>query len=93
MGIDFFMNDRYKVLFCLSERQIDVNGKLFTPLSQEQISEIVGISKATVNTVIKDLKKEKYIVQQSKTRGKYILTDKAKLVLSKIEKLCTEASV
>lgn len=86
MSLDFFTNDRFKLLQCLFERQIEVGGKKYAPLSQEQISEIIGISKATVNSIIKELKKEKYIVQENKTRGKYILTDKAISVISEFSK-------
>lgn len=85
MGIDFFANERYKVLMCLYERQIEVNGKIYAPLLQEEISQVVGISKATVNNVLKELKKEKYIVQQNRTRGKYILTDKAMQFINELQ--------
>lgn len=85
MGIDFFANERYKVLMCLYERQIEVNGKIYAPLSQEEISQVVGISKATVNNVLKELKKEKYIVQQNRTRGKYTLTDKAMQFINELQ--------
>ena len=71
MGIDFFANERYKVLMCLYERQIEVNGKIYAPLSQEEIS--------------KELKKEKYIVQQNRTRGKYTLTDKAMQFINELQ--------
>lgn len=85
MGIDFFINERYKVLACLYERQIEVNGKIYAPLSQEEISQVVGISKASVNNVLKELKKEKYIVQQSRTRGKYTLTEKAIQLINELQ--------
>lgn len=85
MGIDFFINERYKVLICLYERQIEVNGKIYSPLSQEEISQVVGISKATVNNILKELKKEKYIVQQNRTRGKYTLTEKAIKLINELQ--------
>lgn len=85
MGIDFFTNDRFKVLFCMAERQIEVKNKIFVPLSQQEISEVVGISKKTVNTIIKELKENGYIIQQSSTRGKYLLTEKAKKQIEKIK--------
>lgn len=85
MGIDFFINERYKVLVCLYKRQIEVNGKIYAPLSQEEISQVVGVSKATVNNVLKELKNEKYIVQQNRTRGKYTLTDKAIRLINELQ--------
>ena len=86
MSIEFFTNDRFKILFCMAERQIDVAGDIFVPLSQQQIADITEISKKTVNVIIKELKENGYIEYQGTTRGKYFLTNKANKELSEFQK-------
>lgn len=75
MSLDFFSNDRYRVLSCMAERQIKVKDNLIIPLSQTDIANEVNLSKVKVNNIISELKENGYIVQQS-PRGKYLLTDK-----------------
>ena len=85
MNLDYFINDRYRVLDCMKQRQIDVLGIQVVPLSQRQISNITGIAYKTVNNIIKELKADGYINYQGTTRGKYSLTDKAITELDKIQ--------
>jgi len=85
MSIDFFTNDRYKILNCMAERQIEVAGMIYAPLSQRQISEITGLAFKTVNTIIKELRDNGYIVYEGTTRGKYSLTAKANNELADIQ--------
>lgn len=80
---DFFVNDRYKVLECMAQRQISVNDELIVKLSQQEIADILGFTKSKVNSIIGDLKQNDYIVQLS-SRGKYALTNKAKSELSRM---------
>lgn len=42
MNIDFFINDRFKVLSCMQQRQVDISGNQYVPLSQRQIAEITA---------------------------------------------------
>lgn len=86
MSLEFFSNDRFRVLQCMLERQIDVMGKNIVPLSQQDIADVVQLSKKKVNTIIGELKGNGYIQQQSSTRGKYLLTDKAVQAVDKIQK-------
>lgn len=80
---DFFVNDRYKVLECMAQRQISVNDELIVKLSQQEIADILGFTKSKVNSIIGDLKQNDYIVQLS-SHGKYALTNKAKSELSRM---------
>lgn len=73
---DFFVNDKYRVLECRATRQISVHEELVVKLSQQEVADILGISKPKVNAIIKELKDAGYIEQES-TRGKYLLTPKA----------------
>lgn len=86
MNLEFFSNDRYKILQCMFDRQIEISGQNVVPLSQQNIADVVQLSKKKVNTIIGELKSNGYIQQQSPTRGKYLLTNKAIQVVRKIQK-------
>lgn len=84
-NIDYFLNHRFRVLKCMEERQIEVSGLTYVPLSQRQIAEITGIAFGTVNSIIKDLKICGYVEYNgTATRGKYSLTTKAKMAITHI---------
>jgi len=76
MDIEYFGNDKYRVLACMGNRQISVKDSVIVKLSQQEIAEIVQLSKVKVNGIIAELKSDGYITQES-PRGKYSLTDKA----------------
>ncbi|MCL2603383.1 MAG: helix-turn-helix domain-containing protein [Defluviitaleaceae bacterium] len=76
MEIEYFGNNKYRVLACMSERQISVKDNAVVKLSQQEIADIVQLSKAKVNGIIAELKSDGYITQES-PRGKYSLTNKA----------------
>lgn len=42
---DFFMNDRYRVLECMAQRQIIVNNEAVVKLSQQEIADTLGFTK------------------------------------------------
>jgi len=76
LEIEYFGNNKYRVLACMSERQISVKDNAVVKLSQQEIADIVQLSKAKVNGIIAELKSDGYITQES-PRGKYSLTNKA----------------
>ena len=80
MDVHFFTNDRYKILSCMQQRQIDIAGETIVQLSQRQISEITGIAYKTVNHSMKALREHGYIIRKGTTRGQYFLTKKAMTV-------------
>lgn len=82
--LDFFMNDKYKVIDCMAQRQILVNDEYIVKLSQQEIANILGFTKSKVNIIINDLKRNGYITQIS-PRGKYVLTDMAIQEIEKIQ--------
>ncbi|MDR1091371.1 MAG: winged helix-turn-helix transcriptional regulator [Prevotella sp.] len=85
MDIEFFTNDRFKILSCMQQRQIDILGNQYVPLSQRQIAKITGIAYKTVNSIIKALCDNEYIIRQGTTRGQYSLTNKAISVLTTMQ--------
>ncbi len=87
--IDYFVNDKYKVLVCMYKRQIPVNGEEVIKLSQQEIADILSFTKPKVNSIIAVLKRDGYLIQHS-CRGKYSLTSKAKAEI--IKSLCEEVA-
>lgn len=82
MNIEYFANDKYRVLSCMAKRQISVNGNMVIKLSQQEIADMVQLSKVKVNGIISELKADGFLIQQS-SKGKYSLTDKARTMLEK----------
>ena len=80
---EFFVNDKYRVLKCMANRQIPVNNEQVIKLSQQEIADILHFTKAKVNSIIGELKVNGYLVQLS-ARGKYSLTEKANVELKKM---------
>lgn len=83
MNIDYFGNEKYRILSNMAQREIAVDNENVVKLSQEELSRIVCLSKAKVNSIISVLKKDGYIVQKS-SRGQYIITEKAKKEISEL---------
>ena len=55
------------------------------PLTQQEIATTLKCSKMKINSMFSILQKQDYIEQ--KTRGKYVLTDKAENIIETIETL------
>ena len=68
--LDYFANDKYKVLECMFQRQIAVNGENVVKLSQQEIADILSFTKPKVNSIIADLKKDGYQVVSVSTLAK-----------------------
>lgn len=83
MNIDYFGNDKCSVLTCMAERQIQVKDCVVIKLSQQEVADILHLSKVKVNAIIAELKSDGYLTQKS-PRGKYSLTDKATAALAEI---------
>lgn len=81
---DFFMNDRYRVLACMAQRQIIVNNEAVIKLSQQEIADTLGFTKSKVNSIIRELIQKGYVTQVN-TRGKYALTENANRELRNIQ--------
>ena len=87
MEIELFLNDKYKLLKLLYDNQTTILNKKVIPLTQQEISFALGMSKAKVNSLIGDLQENGYIALES--RGKYVILDKGKLTVEDFNK--TEA--
>ena len=83
MEIDLFVNDNYRLLKLLYDNQTIVLDKKVIPLTQSEISNELGMSKAKINVMIGELQKKGYVAIQ--TRGKYVLLDKANCIMKDID--------
>jgi DNA-binding IclR family transcriptional regulator len=83
MNIDYFGNDKYRVLSCMATRQISVKDSAVIKLSQQEIADILQLSKVKVNAIISELKLDGYLTQKS-PRGKYSLTVKSVTALAEM---------
>ncbi len=81
--LDFFMNDRMKVLQIINEHQICMEENSFCPLNQQEIANLVPCSKLKANQIIRDLINEGY-VDMMRSRGRYVVTQKAEKILLEV---------
>ena len=83
---EYFVNDRYRVITCMAKREIMVGDKGIIKLSQQEIADMLKMTKVKVNSIIRELKRDGYLIQCS-LRGQYVLTENAKkeLEFMKIE--------
>lgn len=63
----------YKVLEAVYDNQVNIGGNGFCPLSQEEIALVVSCNRMTVNTILKELRRDGYIAFSKKQ--KYVLTE------------------
>lgn len=84
MILEYFSNDKYRVLACMAERQIYVHDSKIIKLSQQEVADILQLSKVKVNAIIAELKADGYLIQKS-PRGKYFLTEKAAKALAEMQ--------
>ena len=84
MKFDYLANNKLRVLSFMAERQIPVKSSMIIKLSQQEIAEILDLSKVKVNAIINELKADGYLIQNS-SRGKYSITKKAVDILTEMQ--------
>lgn len=82
--LEFFTNDRYSVLKTLYEHQIEINNLEICPITQQEIADAIGCSKAKINMVLNELIDNGYVNIYNNTKGRYVLTEEAKKIMKKI---------
>ncbi|MBQ3545649.1 MAG: helix-turn-helix domain-containing protein [Lachnospiraceae bacterium] len=85
MGIELLLNDYYALLKLLHENEVVVLDETIIPLTQQQIADALDFSKMKVNSMFNVLQREGLIEQ--KTRGKYVLSDRAENIIKSINKI------
>lgn len=84
--LEFFSNDRYRILKLLSENQVKVKDVSYVSLSQQEIADMAHFSKLKTNKLLNELIDDGYIGLFNGKRGKYMLTEKGLKVLRIIQK-------
>ena len=83
-NIDQFLTDNFHILSYLCNLR-DKDGKV--SITQQEIADYFGLSRATVNKIMGELKSERYIEQDGKHIGRYIIKNSAidfiKLIVQK----------
>lgn len=82
-NLEYFINDRTKVLFILKEHSIEIDGVEICPLNQVEIAKNLGCSKVKANTLLRELINDGYI--EAPQKGRYILTPSAITIIKKLE--------
>lgn len=85
--IESITNNNYRVLKLLRDSQVELDGVKFTALTQVEMAEKLGLSKVTVNSIMKGLQDNDLVKPFENKRGRYVLTDTANVIVNKIEKL------
>ena len=83
--IEFFTNGRYLVLKTLYEHQIEINNAEICPITQQEIADSLGCSKAKVNMVLNELIDNGYVQIYKNTKGRYVLKEKKKKIMKKLK--------
>lgn len=80
-NLEFFANDRYKLLKLMHENRVKVKDDFFVPLSQQEIADMAHFSKLKTNQIINELIAFGCVIPYQNKRGKYEITDKGLKVL------------
>ncbi|SEV85321.1 hypothetical protein [[Clostridium] fimetarium] len=83
-NLEYFINERTKVLRIIKDNTLDIEGKSVCPLSQIEIAKLVPCSKQKANQIINELIDENYI-QMVRSKGRYSLTDEGEMVLRRLK--------
>lgn len=82
-NIKCFTNENFAVLSYLFDIK-DNNNE--SRISQQELGDKLGMSRVSINKIIKQLKKEEYITMDSSYMSKYTLTEKAISAVSMFRK-------
>lgn len=72
--------DYYRVLEILCQNETTIAGKVFVPITQNEIAEQLHLHKMTINAIFRELKEDGLIIQEEGKKRTYYLTDNAKLI-------------
>lgn len=89
--IDKFTNSTYKILKQLYNCQISLpDGSQYIPISQAELSRIIGVSTITMNKYFKQFQEDGIITHYGEKKGKYQLTERALIIISNVEHMKDE---
>lgn len=74
-SLDFFSNERYKLLKIIYDNRVDIKKDAYATLSQQEIADIAHISKLKANRIINELINAGFVYYYNNKRGKYAVSD------------------
>jgi predicted transcriptional regulator len=83
-NIEIFLNDKFIILKTLYAHQIDINGVMLCPITQQELADIIGCSKAKINSVLNELMEKEFVQMYNNTKGRYVLSDEAIKVIKRL---------
>ena len=72
--LDYFTNDSFKILNYLYDHR---NGENITSVTQQELADLFGLSRVTVNKLIGDLAAKNYIKKCESKMARYQLSQEA----------------
>ena len=72
MPIVEFTNDNFRVLAYLYD---NMETSQLVKITQQEVSDALGLSRVTINKIFKQLKEGDYLMQDTSKIGRYYLTD------------------
>lgn len=81
--LKYFIKDEYQIIKALKDNETIIMGKKLSPLSQNNLTEITGFSKAKVNMIMNDLIEKGYV--EYIENGKYVLTKTSLKIIERLE--------
>lgn len=86
--IDKMTSNAYKILKYMYSCQIELpDGTKHVPLSQLEMTPLIGVSTIAINKLFKQLRDDNLLLPIEGKRGKYELTEKAIIIIKDMEKL------
>ena len=82
--VEYFLNDKFMVLKILYEHQMDINGIMICPITQQELANMSGFSKAKINCILNELMRRQYVQMYNNTKGRYVLLDEAIKIIKKL---------
>lgn len=80
------VNTTYKLLETLYDNQVTIRGETYCPLGQDELAEMLGITRSTINIHLNKLKELDLLEKVDKSK-KHILTDRAIQIVEKLENI------
>ena len=86
--IEKLMTNNYKVLKLIYDNQVKMtNGSVFTPMTQVEIANQIGVSTITMNAIFKEMLEDDLLYKYGNKRGRYCLSEKAIYIITKIDEI------
>ena len=84
---DILFTNHFRALVMMYDYQVVVGNEKFSKITQVEISDQLGVSKVTVNHIMRDLMEKGFVVKEEKRIGKYYLSKEAEEIVEKLRQV------